>query len=189
MKKKGQAIRSRKIEIENTAGRSMEQKGFDDMASITLGDERKVYSTQARADSMGDENVSRSFYETVQKEDKDKRRNLLIFGIVAVVCIALIISIGMLIEHHNEQVDGKIRVNYSSSNFEGAYYEDVVNQLEKQGFTNIKTEPIDDLITGWITKDGTVEKVEIDGYTSFSSSSRYLPDVEIVVRYHTFSND
>jgi len=45
------------------------------------------------------------------------------------------------------------------------------------------------LITGWITKDGEVEEVEIDGYTTFSSSSRFLPDVEIVITYHTFSAD
>ena len=61
-----------------------------------------------------------------------------------------------------------------------------VEQLEKQGFTNIVTEPIEDLVTGWITSDGEVEEVEIDGYTSFSSKSRYLPNVKIVVRYHTF---
>lgn len=34
--------------------------------------------------------------------------------------------------------------------------------------------------------DGEVEEVKIDGYTSFSNSSRYLPDVKIIVRYHTF---
>lgn len=53
----------------------------------------------------------------------------------------------------------------------------------------ITTIPVDDLITGWVTKDGEVEKVEIDGYSTFSSSSRFLPDVEIVVTYHTFSSD
>ena len=95
----------------------------------------------------------------------------------------------MLINHHNEQIDGKIRVNYSASDFEGSNYEEVVSQLEKQGFTNITTIPVDDLITGWVTKDGEVEKVEIDGYSTFSSSSRFLPDVEIVVTHHTFSSD
>ena len=185
MKNKGKAVRSRKLEIESTSGRTMEQKGFDDMAAITLGDDRKVYKSQAADDS----DISRSFYDTVQKEDKEKRKNLLIFGIVAVVCITLIICIGMLVEHHNEQIDGKIKVNYSSSDFDGSNFEEVISQLEKQGFTNIKTNPDEDLITGWITKDGEVEEVEIDGYTTFSSSSRFLPDVEIVITYHTFSAD
>jgi len=189
MKNKGKAVRSRKLEIESTSGRTMEQKGFDDMAAITLGDDRKVYKSQAVDDSPDGSNISRSFFDTVQKEDKEKRKNLLIFGIVAVVCIALIICIGMLVEHHNEQIDGKIKVNYSSSDFDGSNYEDVISQLEKQGFTNIKTNPDEDLITGWITKDGEVEEVKIDGYATFSSSSRFLPDVEIVITYHTFSDD
>jgi len=93
----------------------------------------------------------------------------------------------MLVEHHNEQVDGKIRVNYSSSDFEGSNYEDVISQLKKQGFTNITANPQDDLITGWITKDGEVEEIKIDGYTTFSSNSRFLPNVEIIITYHTFS--
>lgn len=78
-------------------------------------------------------------------------------------------------------------INYSSSDFEGNNYEQVISQLEKQGFTNIKTQKIDDLVTGWITKDGEVEEVKIDGYSSFSTNSRYAPDVEIIVSYHTFS--
>lgn len=189
MKRKGKAIRSRKLEIENTASRSMEQKGFDDMAAITLGDERKVYRTQASADSSGGDNLSEPFYDLVQKEDKKRKKLFLIIGIITAVCIVAAFSIGMLIEHHNEQIDGKIRVNYSSSDFEESNYKDVVNKLEKQGFINVRTESINDLITGWMTKDGEVEEVEIDGYTTFSSSSRYLPNVEIIVRYHTFSDD
>ena len=183
MKQKGKVIRSRKLEIENMTGRSMEQKGFDDMAAITVGDEREVYRSRASAES------SRFFHDTIQKEDKEKRRNFLILGIVVAICFAVMVSVGMIIEHHNEQIDGKIRVNYSSSDFEGSNYADVVDQLEKQGFTNIETEPIDDLVTGWITKDGEVEEVVIDGYASFSDSSRYLPDVEIIVKYHTFPDD
>lgn len=179
MKRKSKIIRSRKVEIENKANRSMEQKGFDDMAAITLGDERKIYRSQADTES------SRSFYDTIQKEDKDKRR---IFLIVA-ICFAIMVCIGIIITHHNEQLDGKIRVNYSSSDFEGTNYGNVVERLKKQGFTNIKTESIDDLVTGWITKDGEVEEVKIDGHTSFSNSSRYLPDVKIIVRYHTFSDN
>lgn len=185
MKNKEKVVRSRKLEIENTSGRTMAQKGFDEMVAITLGDGRKVYKSQVADDSPDCSDISRSFYDIVQKEDKEKRKYFFIFGMVAVVCIALTICIGMLVE----QIDGKISVNYSSSDFEGSNYEEVISQLEKQGFTNIRTNPDDDLIVGLIKKDGEVEKVEIDGYTKFSSSSRFLPDVEIVITYHTFSDD
>ena len=188
MKKKGQAIRSRKLEIENPSARSMEQKGFDDMVAITLGDKGKVYTSQSSSVSIVNEKNTGSFYDLIQKEDGERKKLLLILGIIAIVCITIILITVKLIEYHREQTDGKISVNYSSSDFKGEDYKKVIEQLEKQGFTNIVTEPIEDLITGWITSDGEVEEVEIDGYTSFSSKSRYLPNVKIVIRYHTFSD-
>ncbi len=186
MKKKVKTVRSRKLEIQNSSNRTMEEKGFDDMAAITLGDDRKVYKFESTDNS---EDRSDSFYDLIQKEDREKRLNRFIIGLVAVIGIIAIVCLRMLIEHHNEQIDGKIRVNYSSSDLEGTNYEDVVSKLEKQGFTNIETESIEDLITGWITNDGEVEEVEIDGTTSFSSGSRFRPNTEIVIRYHTFPSD
>lgn len=64
--------------------------------------------------------------------------------------------------------------------------DDLVNTLEKAGFVNIKTEADRDLITGWITKEGSVEEVTIDGDSEFSESSSYRPDVEVVITYHAF---
>jgi len=81
---------------------------------------------------------------------------------------------------------GKIRVNVASSDLVGKNYEDVVTNLKNAGFTNVETEVIDDLVTGWLTKDGEVDKVEIDGTTSFSSDSKFEPSAKIVVAYHTF---
>lgn len=185
--KKTPPIRKRKLDIKNEANRTMVQKGFDDMAAIMLGDESKLIPTQPSRISGQDTQLSGSFNEMIQREDAYNRRLKLIFGIVLVVSITLILGLSMFIKYRTEQTDGKIRVNYSSSDFEGNNYEQVVSQLEKQGFTNIKTEKIEDLVTGWITKDGEVEEVKIDGYSSFSSNSRYAPNVEIIVFYHTFS--
>lgn len=186
MKNKKQVFRSRKLEIKNPSKRTMEQKGFDDMVAIALGDESKVCIPQENVDSLADKNNFGSFYELTQKEDKDRKKAILILGIVAILCITLIIITVILVEHHREQIDGKIRVNYSSRDLKGDDYKKVIKKLKKQGFTNIVTEPIDDLITGWITKDGEVEEVIIEGDSTFSTRSRYSPDVEIVVRYHTF---
>lgn len=82
--------------------------------------------------------------------------------------------------------DNIIVVGVSSSEIVGKNYEDVVSILKNTGFTNIATEAIDDLIIGWLTKDGEVEKVEIGGYTSYKADSKYDANVKIVVYYHTF---
>ena len=85
--------------------------------------------------------------------------------------------------------DGKINLPISSNDLKDANYQDVVAKFENAGFTNVKTEVIDDLVFGWLTKDGEVEDVSVDGYTSFSTDSRYPADIEIIISYHTFPAD
>lgn len=80
----------------------------------------------------------------------------------------------------------KIYVGMSHSDMEGKQHSDIVAYLSQQGFTNIKTEKIADLITGWLTKDGSIEKVTIDGITDFNEKSAFKVDAEVIVYYHTF---
>ena len=68
----------------------------------------------------------------------------------------------------------------------GKDYEEVREIFEKQGFTNIKLEAIEDLITGWLTKDGEVEDVSVGGDVNYLSDKWYPKDTEVVIRYHTF---
>ena len=74
----------------------------------------------------------------------------------------------------------------ASSELEGEDYQDVMTRLEVAGFTSIETAALDDLITGWLTNDGEVERVSVNGETDFSSGSRYPVDARIVITYHTF---
>ncbi len=83
----------------------------------------------------------------------------------------------------------KINLPISSSDLKDANYQDVVTEFKNAGFTNIQTEAIDDLIFGLFTKDGEIEEVSVDGYTTFSTDSRYPADIEIKVSYHTFPAD
>jgi predicted RNA-binding Zn-ribbon protein involved in translation (DUF1610 family) len=61
-----------------------------------------------------------------------------------------------------------------------------IGKLRHLGYTNIKTVALDDLVTGWIKKDGAVEQVFIDGETSCKQGKKDFYDTEIVVTYHTF---
>ncbi|VDN47482.1 protein of unknown function [Petrocella atlantisensis] len=42
------------------------------------------------------------------------------------------------------------------------------------------------MVIGLLVKDGNVEQVKVDRFTSFSTSSSYPKDVPIVITYHTF---
>jgi hypothetical protein len=93
-----------------------------------------------------------------------------------------------LIACGKETDDGKINAPVSSD-LEDAMYEDIVAKFENAGFTNVKTEKLEDLVFGWLTEDGEVEEVSINGETTFSADSRYPSDATIVVSYHTFEEE
>ena len=50
-------------------------------------------------------------------------------------------------------------------------------------------EAIDDLIFGWLTEDGEVEKVTVDGDEDYSADTWVAADVEVIIYYHTFPQE
>lgn len=86
-----------------------------------------------------------------------------------------------------EDATNMIRIDFSSDDLEGDNYKDVLVRLEKAGFTNITAEPLGDLITGWVSDEGEVKSVAINGRTSFSSGESYPKDATIRIVYHSFS--
>lgn len=82
-----------------------------------------------------------------------------------------------------------IKLPSAAVDYEKKNYEEVVAELTEAGFQNIKTKAIYDLKTGWIVKDGTVEKVSIDGDTDFLKGSTVYYDVQIVITYHTLKKN
>lgn len=64
--------------------------------------------------------------------------------------------------------------------------EDLRARFEENGFVNIKMDPQEDLITGWVKDDGQVISVTIGSKNEFSSSDDFDPDVEVVISYHSF---
>ena len=108
---------------------------------------------------------------------------------IAALFIASFIFLSLGAANESKNSAGKIVIGYSSSDLVGENYEEVVSNLENAGFINVETKAIGDLITGLLTKDGEVEKIEIEGIKSFSSDSKFLPSDKVVVHYHTFSSD
>lgn len=82
-----------------------------------------------------------------------------------------------------------IKIPSSAGVYKGQNYQEVIDGLQEAGFTNVSTETLDDLVTGFLTKDGEVEQVSVDGEAKYDPDARYPEDVKIVVSYHTFSQD
>ena len=83
----------------------------------------------------------------------------------------------------------KITVPMSAKSAKRLAYTDLAEQFKAAGFVNITLEAEYDLITGWITKEGAVESISINGETSFDEYASYRPDVPVVITYHTFSKN
>lgn len=97
-----------------------------------------------------------------------------------------LISISACSSEENPNV---LKVSKSSDELGGENYETVISELKQTGFTNIETKVLDDLITGWLTKDGETEEVEINGNKDFSANDSFQKDSKIVVTYHTFPKE
>ena len=77
--------------------------------------------------------------------------------------------------------DDEIKMPCSISDYKGENYEEVIKELENLGFYDIETSAKKDLITGWITKDGSVDKISIDGDNNFEEGDIFPEDAEVVV--------
>ena len=93
----------------------------------------------------------------------------------------------IIITYHIKQ---EISIPHTMNFFKKKNYIMVGDQLQDMGFSNIYEREIKDLVTGWITKDGSVEQVlvKIDGQELPIAKNRpYDFDTEIIIVYHTFS--
>ena len=102
------------------------------------------------------------------------------------ILVAVIATLLLLSACGSKDDDSRIAIPRASSEYEGKNYKAVLDELNTAGFTNVKTAVMDDLVLGILTKDGEVENVSIDGNKSFSRGTKFMPDVAIIVTYHTF---
>lgn len=73
-------------------------------------------------------------------------------GILLVgICCIVFVTCGSSSDH-----TGEVKSPSWSSIMKGQDYKSVVEKFREEGFTNIKLEKIEDLVLGWLTKEGEV---------------------------------
>lgn len=80
-----------------------------------------------------------------------------------------------------------IRMPFSQGELKRENYISVGYRLQDQGFTQIYARKIEDLVTGWIKKEGSVDKVLLDGDENrpIKKNAIYDYDQRIVICYHS----
>ena len=104
--------------------------------------------------------------------------------IVLLACIMIMSLVGC--GNNSNKHEGEAKTPSGSSAQKGRDYNEVFDDFKSKGFKNIKTEKLEDLITGWITKDGEVQEVSVGGDADYSADEWISEDTEVIIKYHTF---
>lgn len=111
-------------------------------------------------------------------------------ALLAVLAVlVLVIAIGAWRESRDQAVANTAAMPESAADLKGDDYQDVKARLQDAGFTSIETTAMPDLIVGWLTKDGEVEEVSVNGETGYGAGSEFPKDATVVIRYHTFPEE
>lgn len=114
--------------------------------------------------------------------------------ILILVGIGLLLPLGFFIKRH---LDNSPRIvnnqkmlvaPATSTNLKGKSFDAVKKKFEDNGFSNITLEKIEDLIFGFLKKDGEVEEVLINGSTAYTAQQLFPENSAVVIRYHTFKS-
>jgi hypothetical protein len=89
----------------------------------------------------------------------------------------------IVITYHEKR---EIKVPFSANALHKLNCDEVTLRLQDLGFKSVRKYPIKDLVTGWLIKDGSVERVSIAGNDNFKANTTYPYDAKIVIEFHTF---
>lgn len=125
---------------------------------------------------------------------KPVKKYLCILLCSVVACIICLALLRVLIQAAHQ---GEAWVPAPSHAFVGKPYTKVIEKFKQCGFTSIQAQPLPDLVTKCITKDGQVEPISIHGHTegdvdavSVGGDTAYAPgrwvpaDTQVVIHYH-----
>lgn len=117
-----------------------------------------------------------------KRSDQKQRQKIKLYAILG-VCIAVLIGVILII---NRPPANSIRIPSSSEELVGKEYSIVAAELQDAGFTNVITQPLNDLTPAWLEfSDQTVKTVSIDGITTFKRRTYFNKDATIRISYHS----
>jgi len=91
----------------------------------------------------------------------------------------------IVIHYHSAKI---VEIPLSSKEIKGMNYKEIKQKFDDLGFVNIELKKDEDLILGWIHKDGEIESISIDGVEKFDINYSTGIDSKIIITYHTFKS-
>lgn len=154
----------------------------------------KTYTNEARVkESEAKERIREKELEYKERENKRNYWKELLAPLISIGAILLFFAFWSLIPSiflkEDKLDENELKISADAESYHGENYEQVVRELEDMGFTNVDTMRQEDLVLGWLTKDGEVAKVSINGDTDFAEGDVFPKDANVVVTYHTFEEE
>jgi len=147
----------------------------------------KTYTDEAKIREH--ERKEKIMLKQMEYEDREKRRNdRSLFYIMGIFMLLALFCFGMSYfwEQATMPAVDEVKLPFSASDLKGENYEQVVADLENAGFSDITVTKQEDLITGFLTKEGSVEKVSINGDSDYDKGDIFPEKAKVIVIYHTF---
>lgn len=121
------------------------------------------------------------------KEKSDNRTYVIMFSLIAIVCIGMYVALAVAIVSDNKReeklvAEGKIEVE-ASNEYVGRYYEDVNMMFTSLGFSNVECKELDEK-RGFFKDPGEVKEVVIGGKTTWPSDSFFSKDTSVYIYYY-----
>lgn len=85
-----------------------------------------------------------------------------------------------------ELSEDEIKIEDSDLHFYGNDYKDVVKYFSDLGFTNIRTEPVYDIVFGILASENDFDSVSIAGDTEIQKGDIFKKTDEVVIKYHLY---
>ena len=101
----------------------------------------------------------------------------------------------ILIEYYGAETEeeiqaahpGQLRLPNSSKYYLGKNYTDALTAFQNAGFSTIVLDEQIKSKKGWLSKDGEIAQISINGQTQFEKGEWFGEQASIVITYHTFT--
>ena len=123
-------------------------------------------------------------FKNYKGSDKLKKVQMARIGVIVFTCIFCFLF--REIDYYKAFNSQNFAVTVlNSTDYIGKNYSEASQEMKACGFKNIQSKPLGDLLTGWFTKENTIESITIDG-NSFAKGKIYDGSKSIVlIKYHS----
>lgn len=110
--------------------------------------------------------------------------------LIVIILISSVTAVCYVYKHFSDQnlteiSENEVCLMSGAESYQGENYLLVVQEMQAMGFTNITIITKKDLITGLITKPGTVSRISIGGNPDFVKNDIFAKDSAVIIEYHS----